>query len=54
METRKPLPKPSIIELSQWQKEWYSVLTPKQTKEEFFKQKHKEWYRYQWYLTQNK
>lgn len=46
------LPKPGIIEISAWQKEWYSIRTPAITKEEFMKEKHKQWYRYQWYKRQ--
>ncbi len=48
------LPKPTFIELSKWQKQWYSIRNPQVTKDEFMKYKHKEWYRYQWHLRNNK
>ena len=43
------LPKPTVIQLSQWQKEWYSLRSPTITKDEFLKGKLKDWYRYQWH-----
>jgi hypothetical protein len=44
------LPKPSVIQISAWQKEWYSLRSPTMTKEEFLKGKLKDWYRYQWHI----
>ena len=46
--------KPTIIEMSKWQKEYYSIRMPTETKEDFIKKKLKEWYRNQWYLKNNK
>jgi hypothetical protein len=43
------LPKPTVIEISQWQKEWYSKRSPSMTKEEYINQRKKDWYRYHYY-----
>ena len=48
------LPKPTIIELSQWQKEYYSLRSPSMTKDDYIKQRTKDWYRYQYYKQLNK
>jgi hypothetical protein len=41
--------KPSIIEISQWQKEYYSIRMPTMTKDEFINRKKRDWYRQQYY-----
>ncbi len=48
------LPKPTVIEISQWQKEYYSLRSPSMTKDEYMKQRTKDWYRYQYYQQFNK
>lgn len=46
------LPKPTVIQISQWELEYYSMRMPTMTKEEYIKQRTKDWYRYQWYNKQ--
>jgi hypothetical protein len=48
------LPKPTIIELSQWQKEFYTLRNPAMTKEEYIAKRTKDWYRYQYHKQFNK
>jgi|688.fasta_scaffold239346_1 hypothetical protein len=48
------LPKPSVIQISAWQKQWYSIRMPTMSKDEFLKGKLKDWYRHQWHLRNNK
>lgn len=43
------LPKPGIIEISAWEKEYYSIRIPTMTKQEYINQRKRDWYRYQWY-----
>jgi len=43
------LPKPSIIEISKWELEYYSKRMPKMTKEEYIKLKLRNWYRFHYY-----
>jgi hypothetical protein len=45
------MPKPSIIEISAWEKDWYSIRMPTMTKEQFINKKKQNWYRQQ-YLQQ--
>lgn len=47
------LPKPTVIQTSQWELEYYSMRT-NLTKEEYIKQRTKDWYRYQYYKQFNK
>ena len=47
------LPKPTVIQISQWELEYYSMRTPL-TKDEYIKQRTKDWYRYQYYKQFNK
>lgn len=47
------LPKPTVIQTSQWELEYYSMRTSL-TKEEYIKQRTKDWYRYQYYKQFNK
>ena len=48
------LPKPTIIELSQWQKEYYSLRSPAMTKDEYINKRKRDWYRYQYNKQFNK
>lgn len=48
------LPKPSVIQLSQWELEYYSIRSPTMDKETYIKQRTKDWYRYQYYKQFNK
>jgi hypothetical protein len=41
--------KPSLIEISKWEKEWYSIRMPTITKQEFINKKKQNWYRQQYY-----
>lgn len=41
--------KPTIIEKSKWEKEYYSIRNPDFTKEQYLKKKASEWYREQYY-----
>jgi hypothetical protein len=48
------LPKPTIIELSQWQKEYYTLRSPAMTKDEYINKRKRDWYRYQYHKQFNK
>jgi hypothetical protein len=41
--------KPTLIEISAWQKEFYSIRMPTMTKEQFINKKKQQWYREQYY-----
>lgn len=43
------LPKPSVIQISAWQKEWYSIRMPTMTKEEYINKRKSDWYRFHYY-----
>ena len=41
--------KPTLIDISRWEKEYYSLRMPAMTKDEFIKRKKNEWYREQYH-----
>jgi hypothetical protein len=41
--------KPTLIEVSKWEKEYYSIRMPSMTKEQFINKKKSQWYREQYY-----
>jgi hypothetical protein len=41
--------KPTLIEISAWQKEFYSIRMPTMTKEQFINKKKQQWYREQYH-----
>jgi hypothetical protein len=48
------LPKPSILELSKWELDYYSIRMPTVSKKEFIAARTRQWYRHQWHLRNNK
>jgi hypothetical protein len=48
------LPKPTIMETSKWELDYYKLRSPTMTKDEFLKGKLKNWYRYQYHKQFNK
>jgi hypothetical protein len=48
------LPKPTVIQLSQWEFDYYKLRSPAMTKQEFIKKCEKDWYRYQYHKQFNK
>lgn len=43
------LPKPTVIETSKWELEYYRIRMPTMTKEEYIKSRLKAWYRFHYY-----
>jgi hypothetical protein len=44
------LPKPTVIELSKWELEYYTIKQPTMTKIEYLKKRCADWYKYQYRL----
>ena len=43
------LPKPSIIQISQWELEYYRIRMPGMTKEKYINKRKRDWYRFHYY-----
>lgn len=48
------LPKPTFIETSKWELEYYTIRSPAMTKTEYIAKRTKDWYRYQYHKQFNK